>query len=299
MRIDTVHLGAFSVQDEIYIARDDLYPLYMGGNKARKMVQIISDMEKQKANAVVTTGGIQSNHCRVVALACAQHQWECKLVLHGSREQFFAERGNALVIRMTGAEVEFVEGQDIGPAMDRSMEEFRARGLNPYYLYGGGHNKAGVTAYVEAVHELLEALPPDTVIDHVFLASGTGSTQAGILMGCREAGWDRTRVHGISVGRERERGTGAILESLAFLGADPGSFRKDIDFRDEFLFGGYGHSSLELQDFVARVTRETGVILDTTYSGKAFFGMLEILKDIGPAGKVLFWHTGGIFNLMA
>jgi D-cysteine desulfhydrase len=299
MRIDKVHLGAFSVQSEIYIARDDLFPLFMGGNKARKMVQIISDIEKHQGNAVVTTGGIQSNHCRVVALACAQNHWKCKLVLHGSREQFMAEKGNALIIRMTGAQVEFVEGKDIGPAMDRSMEEFRAQGLNPYYLYGGGHNKAGVTAYVEAVHELKSALPPDTLIDHIFLASGTGSTQAGILMGCREAGWNQTRVHGISIGREQQRGVAAILESLAFLGADPGSFRGDIDFRDEFLSGGYGQSSKEQQDFVARASRETGAILDTTYSGKAFFGMVEILKEAQLPGKVLFWHTGGIFNLMA
>ncbi|MCK4745811.1 MAG: pyridoxal-phosphate dependent enzyme [Bacteroidales bacterium] len=299
MRIDTVHLGAFSIKGDVYLARDDMFPLFMGGNKARKMVHIISDIKQKHCDAVVTTGGIQSNHCRVVALACTLNNWKCKLVLHGSKEQFFSEKGNALLMRMTDAQLEFVEGNEIGPAMERSMEEFKLQGLNPYYLYGGGHNKAGVTAYVEAVDELKNALPSGTEIDHIFLASGTGSTQAGILAGCREVDWHGTKVHGVSIGREKKRGTEAILEALAFLDTDPGRYHADIDFMDDFLFGGYGKASQELQDFVARVAGETGVILDTTYSGKAFFGMLQTMKRKRLTGQVLFWHTGGIFNQMA
>ena len=299
MRIDSVHLGALSIQGDIYIARDDLFPLFMGGNKARKMVHIISEIEKNHCDAVVTTGGIQSNHCRVVALACTLNGWKCKLVLHGSREQFLSEKGNALIMRATDAQFEFVNGADIGPAMDRSMEEFKLQGLNPYYLYGGGHNEAGVRAYCEAVHELKNALPTDTSIDHIFLASGTGSTQAGILAGCQEVDWHHTKVHGISIAREKKRGTEAILESMDFIHAASDRLDAEIYFMDDYLFGGYGKSSQDLHDFIVRVAKETGVILDTTYSGKAFYGMVETIKKERPGGNILFWHTGGILNLMA
>jgi D-cysteine desulfhydrase len=152
---------------------------------------------------------------------------------------------------------------------------------------------------VDAVFELKHALPPDSVVDHIFLASGTGSTQAGILAGCREVGWLQTRVHGISVAREKERGTEAILESLEFLEMDQEGLHTDIDFSDDFLFGGYGKYTQDLQEFVLRVAKETGVLLDTTYTGKAFYGMLETIKNQRLTGKILFWHTGGIFNLMA
>jgi D-cysteine desulfhydrase len=219
--------------------------------------------------------------------------------VHGSKEQFFSERGNALLMRMADVEFEFVQSSHIGPAMDQAMEEYKQQGLNPYYLYGGGHNKAGARAYVDAVFELKHALPPDSVVDHIFLASGTGSTQAGILAGCREVGWLQTRVHGISVAREKERGTEAILESLEFLEMDQEGLHTDIDFSDDFLFGGYGKYTQDLQEFVLRVAKETGVLLDTTYTGKAFYGMLETIKNQRLTGKILFWHTGGIFNLMA
>jgi D-cysteine desulfhydrase len=134
MKIDTVNLEALSIGFDISIARDDLFPLFLGGNKARKMVNIIADIEKNFCDAVVSTGGIQSNHCRVVALACTLNKWKCKLVLHGSKEQFFSERGNALLMRMADVEFEFVQSSHIGPAMDQAMEEYKQQGLNPYYL---------------------------------------------------------------------------------------------------------------------------------------------------------------------
>jgi D-cysteine desulfhydrase len=299
LEVDAINLDAFSTKGTLLIARDDAFPLFMGGNKARKMVKIISDIEKKNCNAVVTTGGIQSNHCRVVALACAAKGWKCKLVLHGSRKQFLSEKGNALLMRLSNAQIDFVKDCDIGPAMDQSMNELKAQGFSPYYLYGGGHNKAGVTAYVEAVHELKNALPSGQIINHIFLASGTGSTQAGIVAGCQEAGWTQTNVHGISIARQKKRGIEAILDSLSFIYKNPDKFSNDIIFYDDFLFGGYGKSSQQLHDFIVHAANETGVILDETYTGKAFWGMIKIIKKEKLKGKILFWHTGGLLNLMA
>ena len=299
MEVDTFSLDIFSKKCNFLIARDDYYPFFMGGNKARKMVKIISDIEKKNCNAIVTTGGIQSNHCRVAALACAAKGWKCKLVLHGSQEQFFLEKGNALLMRLSNAQCEFVQDADIGHAMDQSMYNLKEQGFMPYYLYGGGHNKAGATAYVEAVHELKNTLPSDYVVNHIFLASGTGSTQAGIIIGCKEAGWTQTKVHGISIARQREKGVKAIVESLSFINTDTDKFYNDIIFNDDFLFHGYGKSNQQLHDFIIYVANNTGIILDETYTGKAFFGMSEIVKNENLNGNILFWHTGGLLNLMA
>lgn len=299
MEVETIKLNAFSTKRELIIARDDAFPYFMGGNKARKMLKIITDIEKNNCNAVVTTGGIQSNHCRVVALACAAKGWKCKLVLHGSQRQFLSEKGNALLMRLSNAQVEFVKGPDIGPVMDHAMNELKEQGFKPYYLQGGGHNKAGVAAYVEAVHELKKSIPSDLIIDHIFLASGTGSTQAGIIAGCQEVGWTQAKVHGISIARPRNRGIDAIIESLGFILADPNKFSKYIIFNDEFLFGGYARSNQQLNKFIAHVANETGVILDETYTGKAFLGMIKIIKNEKLKGNILFWHTGSLLNLMA
>lgn len=298
MKIDRISGSFLSAGQEVHVVRDDLYPLFYGGNKARKMSRIMEEIEEGSFDAVVTTGGIQSNHCRVVALACAEKAWKCKLVLHGSKEQFYAEKGNALLMRRAGATLEFVQSTDIGPVMDRSMQDLEAEGGRPYYLYGGGHNRSGVLAYKEAMQEFHRAWSPKAPPDYIFLASGTGSTQAGLLAGCRMLGWSQTRIIGISVARTRQRGQKAILESLDFLGEPSESYLDQFDFLDGYTFGGYGLYNRELDEFTSKMARETGLILDNTYTGKAFFGMLDLMASRPWEGTSVFWHTGGLLNLM-
>lgn len=281
----------------IYINNTDLGLPFWGGNKSRKIIAIEKDVFSRKNNAIVSTGGIQSNHCRVVALICAKNNWKCKLIMHGSEEQFYHQKGNALIMRMCGANIQFVKPQDIAPAMDKAMEDLRNEGNSPYYLYGGGHNKAGVQAYVEAVKELQDELIKNNPPDHIFLASGTGSTQAGILLGLEEIGWSNTKVHGISVARQKDRGTEGVLEAVHFV--NPKFSASKILFYDEFLFGGYGQYNAKLEKFTFDVAQKTGIILDTTYTGKAYYGMTELIKRNNLKGNMLFWHTGGLLNVMA
>jgi len=299
LEIDTIVLKTLGIKGKIHVVRDDLFPFLMGGNKARKMASIIPDIERNKCNAIVTTGGIQSNHCRVAAMACAAKGWKCRLILHGSKEKFTSEKGNALLMRLSGAETEFVNPEDIGPTMDQAMNDFKSSGYNPYYLQGGGHNKPGVIAYINAVQELKNTLKSHLNIDHIFLASGTGSTQAGIIAGCKKAGWEHTIVHGISIARQKQMGINSIKESLSFVYPRPDKFSDDIVFYDEFLFGGYGKSDQQLYNFTVGIFKETGLILDETYSGKSFWGMVNTINKYKLKGNIVFWHTGGLLNLMA
>lgn len=278
------------------VFQDSSSSYYLGGNKARK-IEYLEKKIKPQFNAIVTTGGIQSNHCRVTALMCAKNNWKCTLILHGNKEKFYQEKGNALIMRMCGAETRFVNAQDIGSAMDKAMGDLKKEGYSPYYLYGGGHNKNGVEAYVEAIKELQEVLGKNNPPDHIFLASGTGSTQAGILLGLEKFGWSSTRVHGISVARKKQKGTESILEAIHFIKKDFDTSR--IHFYDDFIFGGYGVCTKELEDFIFKIAKKSGVILDTTYTGKAFYGMMEIINKENYKGNILFWHTGGLLNLMA
>ena len=135
------------------VVRDDLYPGIGGGNKCRKAEEYEKDMERLGCDALVTTGGVQSNHCRAMALLAAKRGWCCHLVYHGTRERFDRERGNALLVRLSGASMEFVEAERIGPAMDLAMERFRSEGHRPYYVTGGGHDLPGGIAYVTAMAE--------------------------------------------------------------------------------------------------------------------------------------------------
>jgi D-cysteine desulfhydrase len=179
------------------------------------------------------------------------------------------------------------------------MDELAGDGRKPFYLYGGGHTAHGVMAYQDALIEFDTAWRHEEPPSCIFLASGTGSTQAGLMAGCRKLGWKDTRVRGISVARERKRGLAAVWESLAFIGELPVHYRDETHFEDAFLFGGYGRGTPGLNEFTEVIAAGSGLILDTTYTGKAFYGMTEILAKEKPRGEVVFWHTGGLLNLMS
>lgn len=286
-----------SIANGIIICRDDLFPKYYGGNKARKINSIEQEIRSRNNNAVVTTGGIQSNHCRVTAMMCAENQWKCKLILHGTESEFYNQKGNAQIMRMCGADIQFVDSQQISSAMDNAMNDFKNNGFSPYYLYGGGHNNFGVEAYVQAISELKNSLGSHFQPDHIFLASGTGSTQAGILVGLENVGWHNTKVHGISVARKKDRGINGIIEAISFVSSNFDSSK--ILFYDDYLFGGYGQDNDILRKFTNSIAIDTGLILDTTYTGKAYFGMIDLIKKFNLTGNIFFWHTGGLLNVMA
>lgn len=288
---------------EIKVVRDDLYPFVGGGSKARKAVAYEAFLKEEGYNAVVTCGGIQSNHNRAIALMAARNGWKCHLCIQGTENRFYSEKGNALLDRLSGAECEFIDPSETSAAMDRAMDELIAAGYKPYYVIGGGHNLPGGTCFVEAVQELKRQC--DVIgykPDYIFHASGTGSTQAGIVVGCDYAGWKDVQVEGISVARQYERGSQVITDFASMLAQHYGikkDYRQEILFNTDYLCGGYENYTEPMRQYLEEVTQKTGMVFDTTYSGKAFYGMMqEILKRGLHNQRILFWHTGGIMNIM-
>lgn len=290
--------------NDLKVFRDDLYPFLGGGNKGRKMDYIAKDILLKKANALVTTGGVQSNHSRAVAVFAAQHGMQTTLVLHGSKEDFEHQTGNAKVMRLSGSKIVFVEeANQIGPAMDNAMEGYKKEGLKPYYIWGGGHTMDGGLAYIEAVEELKEySIYHNWVPDYIFHASGTGSTQSGIMAGLDKFGFNDTRVVGVSVGRKTEQATQIVKDFYEELCSHYSirSTHRNAIVLDDYLMGGYGKFNESLKELSQSSIKRYGFALDTCYSGKAFYGMLDYIKKNRLENKnILFWHTGGVFNFLA
>lgn len=285
------------------IIRDDIFPFIGGGSKARKAVAYEKYLRDNGYNAVVTCGGIQSNHNRAMALMCARNGWKCHLCIQGKEERFFAEKGNALINRLSGATCELICPEDTAIAMDRAMETLRQDGYNPYYVVGGGHNLPGGTCFVEAVEELKRQCDNcGWKPDYIFLASGTGSTQAGIAVGLDKVGWSNVKLVGISVARHQLRGREVIVEFANILAEHygmPQDYENKIVFTADYLMGGYEQYTEEMKQFLDKVMAKTGLLFDTTYSGKGFWGMMQEIKRHDLQCKnILFWHTGGVMNLM-
>lgn len=281
---------------DLKVKHDDLYPFIGGGSKARKIKYILQDAENKGSNALVSAGSANSNHARVVALAGAQMGWPVKLIIHDSEDY---SNGNLLLMKMAGANLQFVNHADVSEAMDKAMDDFKEKGFSPYYIWGGGHNIFGIQAYYEAVFEIKKQLR-DWEPDYVIHASGTGGTQSGLHVGFEEC-FPNTKVIGISVAREKARGSKVVEEGVKelreFLGLK--NQKKEVIFMDNWIKDGYGSIYPKLVKII-KETAKFGLITDPVYTGKALLALFEMRKEeyIEPGSNVLFWHTGGLINLL-
>ena len=147
--LETCHVDELN----IHMVRDDIFPFVGGGSKARKAVAYEQYLREGGYNAVVTCGGVQSNHNRAMALMCARNGWKCHLCIQGTEDRFSNEKGNALLDRLCGAECELIRLEDTAVAMDRAMEKLRSEWYSAYYVIGIDKLPGG-TCLVDGVREL-------------------------------------------------------------------------------------------------------------------------------------------------
>lgn len=298
-----VELDDVSCDNELYVKRDDLIPFSFGGNKARIAQCFFADAFAQGCNAIVAYGSTRSNLARVMANGAARMGMPCVVVspdeADGSRPRSF----NAELCARLGAQVHPCRKGEVAQAVEAAMDELRERGFRPYYIYGDrfgkGNEAAPVQAYVHASGEIADwERAAGASFDYVFLATGTGMTQAGLLCGNILSG-SSCKVVGISVARSAEAAVehieGYCRAYLASRGADvPVNLQSRIQVSDGFLHGGYGHADATERQTIRRAFAHAGMPLDETYVGKGFDGMLRYLGEQGIRGKrVLFLHTGG------
>ena len=287
---------------EIWIKRDDQTGLATGGNKTRKLRLLVADAIAQGADTLITGGAIQSNHARQTAAAAAQWGLECHLVLRGRPPQ--VPTGNLLLDHLLGAHIHWVESKEaMHAALPQVADELRQQGKAPYVIPYGGSNALGATAYALAVEELLKQTP-NLTFDAIVFASSSGGTQAGLVTGTRIFGLD-AEIVGISVDEPapvlRERvaklasGVGELLE------VDVGISPQDVQVEDRFIGGGYAVVGELEREAIRLLARTEGVLLDPVYTGRAFGGLLTLLREgrWERGQRVLFWHTGGIAGLFA
>src|SRR5690606_23370687 len=104
----------------------------------------------------------------------------------------------------------FVQMKDIKDTMDDAINNYILDGEKPLYIWGGGHSIEGTFSYYNAMQTVSKQI--DVVQDYIFLASGTGTTQAGIVLWVKNAQLE-SKVIGVSVDRDEKRGTQAIKEA--------------------------------------------------------------------------------------
>ena len=287
------HLGDL-LGNNLYIKREDLIPYCFGGNKVRKAFLFFEEIDKGGYDHVVTYGSSHSNHCRVVANMAAERHIPCLLI---GPEEVSEETFNSKLVKMLGGEFITVPVEEVHDTIESQMERLRGLGYKPYFIEGGGHGDIGTEAYVQCYQEIRDFEDERGVnFDYVFFASGTGTTQAGLICGKLING-DDTEIIGISIARRNPRGRNVVVDSVRSYLGDRGSdedIQKATVFVDDYVGGGYGTDDSSVRKIIEDALVKYGIPLYATYTGKAFMGMKKYIEKEEIRGKnILFIHTGG------
>lgn len=291
----------------LFVKRDDCTGLAFGGNKVRQLEYYFGEALSQSADTVLITGAVQSNYVRSVAAAACKLGMACHAQLEdrvANEDPAYRTSGNVLLDHMLGATIHhYPEGEDEAGADARLEElagELQGQGKRPYVIHlGAGHPPLGALGYVIAAKEIADQMTTeDLAFNEIIVASGSGSTHAGLLFGLR-ALTCQAQVIGVCVRREasaqRERIWNHCRRIADMLEVPNPVSEEDIFLTDQFLPPGYGQLNPPTREAIRLAARCEGLILDPVYTGKVMAGAIDRARQAAedPDRRLLFIHTGG------
>ncbi|HEU5471386.1 MAG TPA: D-cysteine desulfhydrase family protein [Actinophytocola sp.] len=288
----------------ILVKRDDVNGLGVGGNKLRKLEFLLGAALADGADTVVTFGGVQTNHGRQTAAACARLGLHCELVLTRSVPRggdAYERSGNVALDLLYGARVHLCDDEQATAATYRQVvESATARGRTVATLPVGGSNGVGVLGYVAAAVELRDQLG-SVAVDRIVCPAGSSGTVAGLALGTALLGWP-VRIDAAAVSPPADGKPADIRrlvhEAAALLRVPPPELDQ-VRVTDRALGPGYGVPTEQVWEAIRLFGRTEGITLDPVYTGKAGAALIDAVhtRELGRDETVLFLHTGGLPGL--
>ncbi len=299
-----------SYNAQIYIKQDSVSggfdqngaPLY-GGNKVRKLEFLLAQAKALGATKVLTFGCVASNHAVATAVHASQlgmypicmlkHQPPSHVVQH-----------NLMMHLNYNTELHYSPNNDIRKlnAMTVWLDHYKKDGQVPYIIPTGGSNKYGTIGFVNAIFELVtqieEGLMPRPT--HIYVPCGSCATTAGILLGCKATGLD-VQIVAVAVEPDEDPTFAQNIDTLfketnQYLHSMDKSFplcsytEQDLRIDQNFTGPSYGVFTQEGVQAALELQNSDGIVLDGTYTAKAFACLLnDVTKQ--PGAVVLFWNT--------
>lgn len=264
------------------------------------MDYILADVEKKKADYLFTSGGDQSNHARATAIAAKQIGVKTKLFLWGNKNQ--NADGNLFLNQLIGTEIVYLsksEYANVNAIMLEESKKMQADGQKVYILPSGGSTPLGIWGYINFMKEL-KSQKKLSKINGILSAYGSGGTSAGMLLGAAMLD-SKIKIYVVNVLDDpefvRETIIGLVEDAIVDF-----KIKVKVNYDNLIILDGYSTEGYkQIADDKLKIIKEfyqtSGILLDPTYTGKAFYAYYEnFLKD-KKNSDVLFVHTGGIFGV--
>lgn len=293
---------------QVYIKRDDITGPALRGNKTRKLEYLLYDALEKGCTAVLTTGGVQTNHGRTTVGAAVKLGLKPILVVDGEDNGYLS--GNLTLDALMGADIYFVKDENkVEEVIQDICRKYEQNGDKVYCIPMGGSNILGAVGYMMCVKEILDQINRQNLkIDHIVCNVGSMGTYAGLLLGAKYFGAPFDII-GIPVSPgEKESGVLEYADRISreySLGVEIKPEDVKIAYGpQESPYAGFGYNQPDslTRKAVILMAEKEGIFLDPTYTGKSFRGMVDIIQKeqyIKNGENTLFIHTGGAPALWA
>ena len=299
---------------EIYIKRDDLIGVGLGGNKVRKLEYLLKDAKDRGAKVVYTNGALQTNHGMLTATCASKLGMKCLLFLKkDDKKEIEKLSGNLLLDEYIGCDVIFLDVSNISDSneanlkfneeIEKHIEEYKIKySLKDEEIYNipfGGSTPLGILGYSECIKEIMEQ---DKGFEYIFSGNGSGGTYGGVFLGCKLYA-PNTKAIGVNVmDMPQDKKTfikGLIDEALNYYDVKVEIDESEMKLLSNSINEGYAIPDQETIIFIKKMARTEGIFLDPVYSGKIFNGALKYIDEKlkGSGKKILIIHSGGLPGL--
>lgn len=284
--VDLPWLRAAKVQ--LAVLRLDLIDPVLSGNKWFKLIRHLQAAREAGATGLISLGGPHSNHLHALAAAAARYGFHSVGLLRGHPQQTPTVED----LQRFGMQLHWL---GYGGYRERHQPGFfdnwRERYPGHYCIPEGGGGLAGAlgcVALVKAVQARLTGLGW-TDHDGWWLAAGTGTTLAGLVIGEAEQG--AHCVYGALAGPPEHGVAEEIDRLLSEAGVAVPNYRLIEASR-----AGFGRLDVETARFIVETEGATGWPLDPVYTAKAMMALrAQVVRGYFPQGaRLIFVHTGGL-----
>lgn len=274
----------------VYVKRDDLIDFAFGGNKVRMAEYIGAIAQERRCAKIISFGSVHSNHVRVTGCLCNYLGIDCDLIILRDSEETAIGGNYKLLQQLKSIHLEYCNTDEAHDFIDSYQAKQDSEGINYLWVPGGGHMIEAAYGYRDAANEILRQQNALGVqFDAVFLPCGTGTTQAGLILGLKGTGIE---VMGLTVARPVERCKAVITNMLQKTVATPEEWNVNV-LESKIP---YGQTSDEVIEITKALAQKDGLFLDPVYNAKSFWGMTEYLKE-NHFKNVLYLNTGGTPNI--
>lgn len=292
---------------QVYAKRDDCNSgLAMGGNKLRKLEYIVPDAIASGADTLVSIGGVQSNHTRLVAATAAKIGMKCVVIQETwvpHHDAVYDRVGNILMTRLMGADSRLVDaGFDIGirRSWEDAIQSVTDAGGRPYPIPAGASmHRFGALGYVGFAEEVAtQERELGFAFDFIVVCVVTGSTLGGMIVGFA-AQHRAERVIGIDASGTPDQTRAQVRQivdnTAALVGLGRAVRDDEIVVNPDYAHPAYGVPSEQTNEAIRLAARTEAMITDPVYEGKSLQGLIDLTrKGFFPRGaRVLYAHLGG------